>query len=195
MNRRPCGSERIMRTAEGKGAETFQIPGLEEIPVRVVKKRQKNCYLRVRNGEILITAPLRASKEYLASFAAKHEKWIRKQLDAEEKNGRAFLPEAPGEREALRSILGEYIRIWEPVLLVRSMGFRIRNMKSRWGSCNVRTGVQTFNLQLIHYDKECIEYVVVHELAHLRARGHDPVFWGIVEKALPDYKERKKRLQ
>ena len=181
--------------SEQKNTDGMDLPELMGIPVQVVKKRQKNCYLRVRNGEVLVTAPLRASKAYLTAFVLKHESWIRKQLDAQKKKEELFRPEEPGDREALKSILSEYIRVWEPRLSVRSKGFKIRNMKTRWGSCNVRTGMQTFNLQLIHYDRDCIEYVVVHELAHLRVRGHSPKFWEIVEKALPDYKERKKKMK
>ncbi len=172
------------------------IPELPGIPVRVIRKRQKNAYLRVReNGEPVITAPLRSSKAYLREFLGSHADWVLKQIGEKRDRQTHFEPEKPGEREALRKLLEDYIRFWEPRMGVRSSGFRIRSMKTRWGSCNPVTGSMTFNLQLIRYPESCAEYVVVHELAHLKERGHNPRFWGIVEKALPDYKARKKLLE
>ena len=72
--------------------------------------------------------------------------------------------------------------------------FRIRQMKSRWGSCSP-TGWITLNLLLIKTPQECIDYVIVHELCHLKVRGHGPRFWSLVEKFMADYKERRKELK
>ncbi len=171
------------------------VPELPGISISVYKKKQKNSYIRVKeDGRVVVTAPLRVSRDYLSGFVSMHAEWIAAQRERAIARGAARRPEAPGEREALRALLREYIAYWEPKMGVRSAGFNIRDMKTRWGSCNVRTGKLTFNLQLIRFDRECAEYVVVHELAHLLERGHNPRFWGIVEKALPDYRERKKRL-
>jgi hypothetical protein len=71
---------------------------------------------------------------------------------------------------------------------------RIRRMKSRWGSCS-SIGWITLNLLLIEAPQECIDYVIVHELCHLRVKGHGPRFWSLVENAVPDYKERRKDLK
>lgn len=71
---------------------------------------------------------------------------------------------------------------------------RIRQMKSRWGSCTT-TGWITLNLLLIKASLECIDYVIVHELCHLKVKGHGPRFWSLVENAVPDYKEQRKELK
>lgn len=67
----------------------------------------------------------------------------------------------------------------------------IRTMTSRWGSCKPNGGKITLNLELIHKPKECLEYVVVHELAHFIHPNHSKDFWNLVENMMPDYKKRK----
>lgn len=69
----------------------------------------------------------------------------------------------------------------------------IRAMRSRWGSLGSRRGM-TLNLALVHAPAECIEYVVVHELCHLRYHGHGRGFYALLEAVLPDWRARKERL-
>jgi predicted metal-dependent hydrolase len=69
-------------------------------------------------------------------------------------------------------------------------GIRIGNQKTLWGSCSGR-GVISFNRKLVAAPKRVLEYVVVHELAHLRERNHGPAFWHLVESLLPDYREQR----
>lgn len=68
----------------------------------------------------------------------------------------------------------------------------IRNMKTRWGSCNVRTNKITLNLQLIKADAKCIRQVAAHELTHFIVRGHNDRFYAVLEKYVPDWKKLKK---
>ena len=67
----------------------------------------------------------------------------------------------------------------------------IRTMTSRWGSCKPNGGKITLNLELLHKPKECLEYVVLHELAHFIHPNHSKNFWNFVENMMPDYKKRK----
>ena len=84
--------------------------------------------------------------------------------------------------------------------LFQSMGvkypmIKIRSMKSRWGSCQPQRGIITLNSKMITYPKEAIEYVVLHEFAHFIHPNHSRDFYGLVEKLMPDWKERKAMLQ
>jgi len=72
---------------------------------------------------------------------------------------------------------------------------KIRNMKSRWGVCHTVKNTITLNSRLIHYPVCAIEYVVVHEFAHLLVPNHSQQFYGVVEKILPDYKQRRSILK
>ena len=72
---------------------------------------------------------------------------------------------------------------------------KFRLMRSRWGSCQPREGIVTFNTALISVPPECIDYVVVHELCHFFHADHSPAFWAEVEKRLPDHRARRKALR
>lgn len=69
----------------------------------------------------------------------------------------------------------------------------IREMKSRWGSCS-GNGKVTLNLKLIYVPKDLIDYVVIHELCHLKELNHSPAFYALLDRILPDWRERRDRL-
>ena len=71
---------------------------------------------------------------------------------------------------------------------------KFRKMKSRWGSCNSK-GVITLNTQLIKIDKELIDYIIVHELAHLTHMNHSKRFHNLVELYIPNHKELNRKLK
>lgn len=79
-------------------------------------------------------------------------------------------------------------------LLLPFPELKIRKMRSRWGSCT-RSGVVTLNLELIRMPPECIDYVIVHELCHLVEFNHGSRFYELQARFLPDWKDRKQRLE
>ncbi len=95
-------------------------------------------------------------------------------------------------------------RLWEDVaaILDRSCmrlgleprGFRLRDQKHLWGSCG-RDGTIFLNLHLVRVPRPVLEYVVVHEVCHLRHRMHSREFWGLVASVLPDYEARRMWLE
>ena len=77
---------------------------------------------------------------------------------------------------------------------VAKPSLKIRKMKARWGSLSTN-GRLTLNLDLIKAPKECIEYVVIHELCHLSHRHHDSDFYKLLDRRLPDWVQRKHKLE
>jgi hypothetical protein len=71
---------------------------------------------------------------------------------------------------------------------------RIRRMKTRWGSLS-HSGAMTLNRELIRAPRECIDYVITHELCHLKHKNHSPAFYRLLEQAMPDWEKRKHRLE
>lgn len=72
---------------------------------------------------------------------------------------------------------------------------KIRNMTSRWGSCQPKKGIITLNSKLIEAPRNCIEYVILHELVHFIHPNHSRQFWNFVAMMMPDWKERKEELE
>ena len=83
---------------------------------------------------------------------------------------------------------------WEPILGVKVQTLAYRKMKSRWGSCQPATGRICINTTLALYPPECLEYVVVHELCHLLVAGHGEEFRTLMTSVMPDWQERRKKL-
>jgi predicted metal-dependent hydrolase len=78
------------------------------------------------------------------------------------------------------------VQAFAPLVGVQPRALGVRYYKSRWGSCNTRGELQ-FNWMLLMAPPEVVDYVVVHELAHLRHFNHSPAFWQLVEQVMPDY--------
>ena len=72
---------------------------------------------------------------------------------------------------------------------------KVRNMKSIWGSCTTTGSAIRLNLQLMKADEACIEQVILHELLHFRYPNHGKSFYDLLEQLMPDWKERKERLE
>lgn len=101
-------------------------------------------------------------------------------------------PEQPCTDEELRILADEINR--------RHYGFayagiRFKAQRGLWGSCSLRTRRLYISQRLRAAPRELLEYVVVHELCHLREANHGPRFWALVEKACPDYRERRQILR
>ncbi len=94
-------------------------------------------------------------------------------------------------REQLKKKLPELVRKWEGIIGVQAESFRIKNMLTRWGTCNIKDKRIWINLQLAKKPIECLEYVVVHELVHLLEKSHNSVFVEYMDKYLPDWRVKK----
>lgn len=97
-------------------------------------------------------------------------------------------------RARLLADAAKLVRKYSPVLGVNPGGVTARKMKTRWGSCG-RNGNINLNLKLVHLPAWTVEYVVVHELCHLRYRNHSKDFWNLVGSVLPEGVSAAKRLE
>lgn len=121
--------------------------------------------------------------------------------------GELVLPVRPGATEAERRVvfavwmrarlaekLSALVARWTAAMGEAPVHWDIRRMKSRWGSCTARSRSLRFNLHLARVPERCIEYVVVHELAHLEVQNHSRAFWAVVARHLPDWRTLRREL-
>ena len=171
----------------------------EEIPFSIVHSRRKTMAVQVtRDGRVVVRCPMRVSDQAAMAFAESHEEWIEKhyrevkerlehQVSYTQKQVKEF-------RRMAAETLGERTAYWAGKMGVTYGRITIREQVTRWGSCSSK-GNLNYNWKLILVPMELLDYVVVHELAHRREMNHSKQFWKIVEKELPDYRQRRKALK
>ncbi len=97
-------------------------------------------------------------------------------------------------RTELKSMLPALIAKWEEILDVRVNKWEVKQMKTLWGSCNHQTQNIIFNLELIKKPQHCIEYIVVHELLHIKVRLHNEEFTALLNRYFPNWELLKEEL-
>ena len=97
--------------------------------------------------------------------------------------------------EKLKAILDEYLNKYTKLLNINIDYYQIKKLSSAWGIYHKKENYISFNSDLIEKDIECIEYVVLHDLCHIFYMNHQKDFWALVEKYMPDYKVRRKKLK
>ena len=97
--------------------------------------------------------------------------------------------------ETLKGKIPPLIERWQKVIGVRVKEWRLRKMKTRWGSCNPQAKRIWLNSELAKKPPQCLEYVLVHEMVHLLERSHNANFYRLMDHYLPDWRERRARLR
>lgn len=168
-------------------------------PYELIRSRRKTLALEVTgDGRLLVRAPLRCSQARIGAFVSAHAAWIEKHA-ALQRERAARRPPAPtaAEIEALkrraRAELPEKITYWSEKMGVAPTGFKVTAARKRYGSCSGKDSL-CFSCFLMNCPEEAVELVVVHELCHIREKNHGPRFYALLERFLPDWRERKKLL-
>ena len=97
-------------------------------------------------------------------------------------------------RAQLHNVLPSLITKWEAKLGVQVSGYFLQRMKTKWGSCNPRSGNIRINTELVKKPKDLLEYVVVHEMAHLVEASHNERFVAVLERHWPQWRESRQEL-
>lgn len=135
-----------------------------------ITESNKQSKILLHHSKIEMIVPDGSDKEYIKR---KLYQWYRKQL---------------------RQFLFEKIEFYKDKMNVSPENFGIRKVKTKWGSCNDLAKTLWFNIELAKKPKDCIEYIVVHELVHLKERRHNKDFILLMNKYYPNWQLRKKEL-
>jgi predicted metal-dependent hydrolase len=97
-------------------------------------------------------------------------------------------------RDLLKIAIPSLIETWEPRLKVAVNGFFVRQMKTKWGSCNPTARTIRLNTELAKKPRECLEYIVVHEMVHLLEPTHSPRFIALMDRFAPAWRDTRELL-
>ncbi len=166
--------------------------------VEIKYSERKTLSVSVRDGRVIVRSPIGLSRQRINAFLEKHRAWIEDRLkqSVERVDPIADMSRAKIEklRESARELLTAKTEHYSKIMGLKYGRITITGAKTRFGSCSSRGNI-SYSYRLILYPEEAIDYVVVHELAHLREMNHSRNFYAIIEKILPDYKRRKKLLK
>lgn len=98
------------------------------------------------------------------------------------------------QKKQLHAFAKETIAKWEPMLNVQAKAYFLQKMKTQWGSCNHAAGTIRLNTELVKKPKDLVEYVIVHELAHLLVPKHNDAFVAILDQHYPNWREARAEL-
>lgn len=215
----------------------------KEIEYEVVKSKIKNVYIHIKDGRVIVKAPVRVKDKDIQNVVEEKKKWIYEKLEnlskEEYKQGSKIsllgkeyplkikfvkqnvsdiyiedgkmVVEIPRKNKKeytskIEELLDDvYIKVAEKEvdmamqIVTRIVGikpnkYRIRKLKTAWGTCSANKNI-TINSSLMKYDRTVIQYVVLHEICHLKYMNHSSEFWKMVEKYMKDYKDVRKRLK
>lgn len=170
----------------------------------IIRRRRGLRQLRIavaHDGQVTVTAAKLVPLFLVKRFVSRQREWIRlaqerfqkaghqSKLSPEEKKAR-FLE----YRDAARVLVHTRVDYF-----AKQFGFApglitIRDQRTRWGSCS-GSGALSFNYRIVFLSNRLADYIVAHELCHLRELNHGPRFWGLLEEILPDAIDRRKELR
>lgn len=101
---------------------------------------------------------------------------------------------APADLHRARLLILTRVEFFNNVLNLKIGRISIRQQRTRWGSCSSK-GNLNFNGHLINLPLELVDYVIVHELCHLKQLNHSPAFWALVEDILPNFRHLRRQLK
>lgn len=202
--------------------ESGQFKVIEEFKVKInyetynviVKKKvsNKHVYLRLKDKNLLeISSNKYFSKLDAVDLINRQKEWIVNRRDVflrKEKNKNSYL--LLGKRYSLedieeeeldklykekaQKIIPKLVEEFANKMNLYPTSIKYRKNKRTWGSCNYKNGLN-FNILLTQFPLEVIEYVVIHELAHIEHKNHSKAFWALVKRYCKDYKQREKLLK
>jgi len=166
---------------------------LKSVEYTLKRSRRRTLALQVnREGELVVHAPLLYPKFLIDQFVSSKERWVSKrriELLRPQPTPTAIL-----SIEELKDYINAQVKYYKDLMHLYPQGIRFTQVHSYWGTCNPK-GVLSFNLSLRFTTLDAIKYVVVHELAHLRYRGHGVRFWQLVNATFPQANEMRRLLR
>lgn len=164
-----------------------------EYKYQLIRSNRKTISLELKDGELIVRAPLRTTRQEADDFVERHKSWIEKHLQKhlqQKQKQAAVVKLSREELDELYHQAAEYIperaRFYAEKLGVSYERISLKCQKTRWGSCSTKKNLN-FNVLLMLAPPEAIDSVVVHELCHLIEMNHSKRFYRLVLSVFPEY--------
>ena len=158
-----------------------------------IKSNRRTLALEIKNGKLIVRAPISARDEEIKEFVLKHRKWIDKtfiKIENRKEKLQGIEPLSQSEIRALADqammVIPDRVNYYAKKIGITYGRITIRNQRSRWGSCSAK-GNLNFNCLLMLAPPEVLDSVVVHELCHGKVMNHSDKFYAEVLRVFPDY--------
>lgn len=151
------------------------------------------------DGSVVVTTPLGVQVSLVEKFFANKKQWVADKINffksVDSKSIRTFSEEDYlKHREDALELVSSRVKFFSKKYGFAFNKIFIKNQKTRWGSCTKNKNLN-INYKIIFLPKKQQDYIIVHELCHLKEFNHSHKFWSLVEKTLPDYLEIKNELR
>lgn len=170
-------------------------------PIEIIRSDRTTTALQItKDLTVRIRAPKAATDAELYAIAEKHADWIEKHMQIQKQRNEARTPYEISEEDAealkalARRVIPPKVEHYAKLMGVKPKSVKITSAHSRFGSCSGQNGL-CFSYILMRYPDEAVDYVVVHELAHIKHHNHGRSFYALIGKYMPDYKQREKMLR
>ena len=173
-----------------------------DIRYTVIRSERKTVSLQIKpNGEITVRAPRDMSDREISDFVKRKSDWIKKSLANFENVKSNAEASEPLTFEQIKELGDKALRELPPRVAelaakigVSYSGITVRNQKTRWGSCSAKGNIN-LNCLIMLMPEDVRDYVMIHELCHLKEMNHSARFWSEVAAVMPDYKQKEKWLK
>ena len=164
---------------------------------RSARAKRMSLKIETREPKVVLVVPRFTMNFQINMFIGRQETWIDKHWSKVEKQ-QASKPKLEHSEMYYKAKAKRLIRLrllhFNHHYQLKYNRIFFRNQKTRWGSCSSKKNLN-FNWRLILAPQEILDYVVAHELCHLKYMNHSKSFWNMVEEQIPDYKKRRKWLK
>ncbi len=165
--------------------------GNNVIDYSVVKsKRRKTSQITVDADQVIVRTPLTKKHSDIQKIVENKAQWIyKKQLELKKRKDANYVT-----KKYTRQFLLKQVNSYAKKIGIQPNNVNIKKMQTRWGSAS-KDNVINLNEHLLKAPKGAIDYVILHEICHLKIRNHSHHFWELVQKFMPNYMENKKWLE
>ncbi len=162
----------------------------------LIRSKRKSVAIQVdENCNITVRVPLKLPQKEIDKILAEKKEWLEKTIISQQEKKKEIKEYSEDEimflRKKAKEIIPQKVEHYASIMQVEPASVKINSAKKRYGSCS-GTNNLNFSLFLMDKDEKFIDYVVVHELAHIKHHNHSKDFYKFIEQFMPDYKERMK---